>query len=122
MKDTENDRAIAIVRGGAAHSDIGMPLRLAADGISDAAWMSGDRSDFPAAGVLRDGQIFAFVEGMKYVTLRLSTLHAKALLELGGMRHPDFSSGNWINITPLDPKIDLRAWLHKAHNAAKHLW
>ncbi len=119
MNHAENDTALAIIKGGAAHSDIGIPLSRAARDLNDAVWISGKRSDFPAAGVMLNGKVFAFVEGMRHVTLCLSATHAQALSKLGGVRHPDFASGHWINVTPSDQAIDLPAWLHKAYNAAK---
>lgn len=120
MSESENDLAIALIKGGAAHSDIGTSLHLAAKNIADAEWISGDRADFPAAGVMRNGQIFAFVEGMQYVTLRLSEPHTRALLRLGGTRHPSFASGNWVNVTPWNDELNLPAWLHKAYDAAEN--
>ena len=119
MSQSENDLASALIKGGAAHSDIGISLHLAAKNMADAEWISGDRADFPAAGVMRNGQVFAFVEGMKYVTLRLSEPDARTLLRLGGTRHAHFASGNWVSITPWNDGLDLSALLHKARDAAE---
>ena len=115
FKSKENTEALQYLRGNSAHSDTVEALFLACSNLDGVERQYDSKSiPFSACYLAKNGEIFALVRGMQYITLRLSISSAEELIRKGGSRNRFFTTNHWIDVSPFKEGINLEEWVNKA--------